>query len=368
MSGSQSSPAESNPRWAQVLQRDRDADGRFVYAVTTTGVFCRPSCPSRRPRIENTRFFDVPAQAVAAGFRPCRRCQPLRTGIADPSALHADHIAMACRRLESEEPQPDLQTLADAAGMSPGHFQRTFKRLLGVSPKRYADTQRARRLGRHLQSGMNVTDAVYEAGYGSASRAYQAAQAHLGMTPGSYANKGAGESIRYACAPCSLGQVLVAGTEKGICAIELDDTIAALEARLRARFGNARLSPAGADFETWLTTVVGFIDDPHAASDDALRALPLDIRGSAFQQRVWQALRELPPGRTLTYAELAERIGRPGAARAVANACASNRIAVVIPCHRIIRGDGSLSGYRWGPQRKHALLEREAHGGAAAER
>lgn len=343
-------------RLRAVAARDRDADGHFVYAVTTTGVYCRPSCPSRKPKAENTVFFDTPRDAESAGYRPCKRCNP--RDAAQPSS-HAAMVAEACRLIEAEDGAPSLDALAARAGLSPWHFHRVFKSHVGVTPKAYAAAVRARRLAEKLgDPDATVTDAVYEAGYGSSSRAYAAIEGRLGMTPTSYRKGGEGEIIRYAVAPCSLGLVLVAGTPRGICAIEFGDDADALVGELRARLPRATLKPAEADFHDWLETVLSFIEAPAKGLD-----LPLDIRGTAFQQRVWAALRDIPPGTTLTYAELARKIGRPSATRAVARACASNRIAVAIPCHRVIRTDGTLAGYHWGMERKQALLEREGRPG-----
>lgn len=342
-------------RWAAVLERDAAADGAFVYAVRSTGVVCRPGCPSRTPARRNVAFFDSLDEAQRAGYRPCKRCTP---GERSPRERFAAQVVRACRRLETEQPEPTLEALAAEAGLSRAHFQRAFKRAVGLTPKQYARTKRAERFRDHLAHAGSVTEAIYAAGFGSSSRAYESAG--LGMTPSAYRDGAAGMALRYGTARCSLGWLVVAVSERGVCAIEFGDDPEELGAGLRTRFPGARLEAGGRAFEAVVEQVVAFVEAPAGGLE-----LPLDIRGTAFQKRVWDALRQVPPGRTIGYAELAARIGRPEAARAVAGACAANALAVAIPCHRVVRADGGLSGYRWGVERKRALLERER--GAAPE-
>ncbi|MFO7168504.1 MAG: bifunctional DNA-binding transcriptional regulator/O6-methylguanine-DNA methyltransferase Ada [Chloroflexota bacterium] len=338
-------------RWEAILRRDREADGAFVYGVRTTGVYCRPWCPSRRPNRANVQLFDTPSDAERAGFRPCKRCGSRGPG----AAAHADAILRACRQIEAAEKPPALRELAAGAGLSPYHFQRLFKELVGVTPKQYALGHRSRRVRDRLLRDATVTDALHNAGYESSSRFYAAEGAELGMTPSAYRGGGAGVQIRYAVAPCSLGWVLVAATERGVAAIEFGDGPEELAQQLRARFPQAELREADAGFNEWVAQVLAFVEAPRGE----LR-VPLDIQGTAFQRRVWEALRAIPAGTTASYAQVAERIGRPTAARAVAQACAANPLAVAVPCHRVVRGDGELGGYRWGLARKQALLAREA--------
>jgi AraC family transcriptional regulator of adaptative response/methylated-DNA-[protein]-cysteine methyltransferase len=346
----------SNPtdtaRWRAVETR---RPGAFVYAVVTTGIYCRPDCPARRPRRVNVRFFDDPAQAAAAGFRPCRRCRPDRPD-ARPDA-RAALVVGACRAIEAAETPPRLAALAAGAGLSPFHFHRLFRAATGVTPHEYAAACRARRARDALGEAGTVTAALYDAGFGSAGRFYAEAPGRLGMTPGRFRAGGAGESIRFAVGQGSLGAVLVAATDRGICAVALGDDPQALLDDLQALFPRAALVGADSQFERWVAQVVGLVEEPSRGL-----GLPLDIRGTAFQQRVWRALREIPCGETLSYAELARRLGVPGSARAVAGACAANRIAVAIPCHRVVRTGGGLAGYRWGIERKRALLDRERGG------
>lgn len=339
-------------RWAAVLARDPAADGTFFYAVTTTGVYCRPSCGARTPRPENVVFHLTVDDAERAGFRPCRRCRPNAPVLA---ARLADKVAQACRFIETAEAAPRLATLATHVGLSPGHLHRVFKAVTGVTPRAYATAQRARRVRRELARGTAVTDAFYAAGFGSSGRFYEAARGILGMTPTRYRAGGADTTIRFAVGACSLGCVLVAATERGVCAIFLGDDADALVRSLQDRFPRANLIGGDAAFERLVAHVVGFVDAPRRSFD-----LPLDVRGTAFQQRVWQALQAIPPGSTASYAEIARRIGAPQSVRAVAGACAANLLAVAIPCHRVVRTDGGLSGYRWGVERKRALLARES--------
>ncbi len=338
-------------RWTAVTARDPAADGTFVYGVLTTGVFCRPSCPSRRARRENVSFHADAAAARRAGFRPCLRCRPEGESPAERGAAVIDR---ACRLIEEAEEMPDLQALARAAGLSRFHFHRLFKARLGLTPKAYAAARRAARTEAALAAADRVTDAIYDGGFGSSGPFYAAAPARLGMTPSVRRRGGAGERIRFAVGQCSLGAVLVAATARGIAAITLGDDPEALVRDLEDRFPAAELVGGDPGFETTVAAVVGFVEAPRRALD-----LPLDIRGTAFQERVWQVLRAIPAGETLSYADVAARLGAPKAVRAVAGACAANALAVAIPCHRVVRTGGDLSGYRWGVERKRALLERE---------
>ena len=344
---------QNDPRWNAVLARDPSADGQFVYAVKTTGVYCRPSSASRLPRPENVEFFATPAQAEAAGYRPSKRAGADRSAVA---AQHATVVAGACRRIESAEALPTLSELAGDAGLSPYHFHRVFKSVTGLTPKRYADAHRAKKVRHRLGGGSSVTDALYDAGFNSNSRFYEASDHVLGMTPSDYRAGGTNNEIRFAVGECALGAILVAQSERGVCAILIGDDPDALVRELQDTFPRADLIGADAAFEQLVARVVGFVEWPAVGLD-----LPLDVRGTAFQERVWQALREIPAGSTATYSEIAARIGAPQSARAVAQACAANRLAVAIPCHRVVRRDGSLSGYRWGVERKRALLSREKH-------
>lgn len=348
----QASPRADADRWARLVSRRGESPSDFYYAVVTTGIFCRPGCASRLPRRENVRFFDSPAEARAAGYRPCQRCRP---EAADPADERRARLVRACRRLEEEQPTPTLADLAAEAGLSRWHFQRQFRRELGVTPRQYAAEYRARRLAEGLQGDASITEVGYRAGYGSSSRVFEAARERLSMSPSDYRRGAPGQRLHYGVAQCELGWFAVAASERGLCAIELDDSADALVERLTAAFPGAELRPAGDAFDGLLAEVARFLDAPGAELD-----LPLDIRGTAFQCQVWQVLRTIPAGQTLSYAQLAEQLGRPEAVRAVAGACAANHLAVAIPCHRVRRADGSISGYRWGPARKRRLLEREA--------
>jgi AraC family transcriptional regulator, regulatory protein of adaptative response / methylated-DNA-[protein]-cysteine methyltransferase len=345
---------QCDPRWAAVVARDARSDGQFYYAVKTTGVYCRPSCGSRRPHPENVSFFPTTAAAEDAGFRPCKRCRPEQGALAD---RHTDLVAALCRQIEAADTPPSLATLAQAAGMSRFHVHRLFKAATGVTPKAYAAAHRARKLREGLQRGDTVTSAIYAAGYNSSGRFYGESNRLLGMTPQRFQAGGTGTAIRFAVGQCSLGAILVAASERGVCAILIGDHPDALVRDLQDRFPKAELIGGDAGFERLVAQVVGFVEMPKEALD-----LPLDIRGTAFQQRVWQALREIPAGSTTCYAEIAQRIGAPRSVRAVAGAVAANPLAVAIPCHRVVHKDGSLSGYRWGVERKQTLLEREAKG------
>jgi AraC family transcriptional regulator, regulatory protein of adaptative response / methylated-DNA-[protein]-cysteine methyltransferase len=339
-------------RWAAVQARDPAADGSFVYAVRTTGVYCRPSSPTRLPRRANVEFFDSCAAAEAAGYRPSRRAAADRTSLA---ARHADLVAAACRRMEAAEEPPSLADLAQDAGLSPFHFHRIFKSLTGLTPRAYAAGHRGRRVRDRLRQSGSVTEAIYDVGFGSNSRFYEASDQLLGMSPASFRQGGANTKVRFAVGECSLGSILVARSERGVCAIFIGDDPDQLVRDLQDRFPRAQLDGGDDEFERLVARVVGLVEAPALGLD-----LPLDLRGTAFQQRVWQALREIPAGATSTYGEVAARIGAPGAVRAVAQACGANPLAVVIPCHRVVRRDGELSGYHWGVERKRALLERES--------
>ena len=352
MSTQQQTMAGDDARWAAVCARSHAADGQFYYSVRSTGVYCRPSCPSRTPRRANVAFHASSLEAEAAGFRPCLRCLPLDPPLA---ARQAAIVARACRLIDDAIDEPDLDTLARACGMSRFYFHRVFKAHTGITPKAYAAARRAERLKRELAQAPSVTAAAYDAGFQSSGRFYAASNGVLGMTPRRYRAGGSGEAIRFAVAACSLGALLVAATGKGICAILLGDDPEALLHDLQERFPNADLVGAEPGFERTVAQVVAFVEAPRIGLD-----LPLDVRGSALQQRVWQALRLIPPGQTVSYAELAERLGMPKAARAVAGACAANPVAIAIPCHRVVRNDGALSGYRWGIERKRALLDIES--------
>lgn len=343
--------AETDLRWARVQARDAAADKLFVYAVKTTGVYCRPSSPTRLPRRENVEFFDTPAAAEMAGYRPSKRSAPDRTSVA---AQHAAIVANACRQIETAEELPGLEALANEAGLSLYHFHRVFKSVTGLTPKGYADADRAGKVRDRLGRGDSVTAAIYDAGFNSNSRFYEASGKVLGMTPADYRAGGANADIRFAVGECSLGSILVAQSRRGVCAISLGDDPDKLARDLQDKFPRANLIGGDDDFEQLVAKVVGFIEAPALGLD-----LPLDVRGTAFQERVWQALRDIPVGSTASYTEIAARIGAPKSVRAVASACAANTLAVAIPCHRVVRSDGALSGYRWGVERKRALLDRE---------
>lgn len=345
-------PVADDPRWGRVLVRDRAADGLFWYSVSTTGVYCRPSCPSRAANPKNVQLHDSLASARATGFRPCRRCNPDGPSV---EARNNTLVAKACRIIETSEEEPSLEELAGAAGLSPGYFHRIFKAATGLTPKNYAAEFRARKVREGLASCHSVTEAMYDAGFNSSGRFYEKSTGMLGMTPSQYRAGGANEEIRFAVGQSSLGPILVASSRKGVVAILLGDDAGELVRDLQDRFPKARLIGADRDYEAMVARVVGFVEAPEIGLD-----LPLDIRGTAFQQRVWQALQDIPLGTTVCYAELAQRIRAPNAVRAVAGACAANKIAVAIPCHRVIRNDGSTSGYAWGVDRKRVLLDREA--------
>jgi AraC family transcriptional regulator of adaptative response/methylated-DNA-[protein]-cysteine methyltransferase len=339
-------------RWTAVIAKDKRADGQFFYSVRTTGVYCRPSCASRPARRENVAFHRSCDAAEAAGFRACKRCRPRE---ASQSERDAAMVARACDLIRKSEVPPRLAALAAAVGLSAFHFHRVFKAATGLTPKGYADAHRSDRVRQGLSSSKTITGAIYEAGFNSNSRFYAESAQVLGMTPRSYRTGGDRTQIRFAIGQCSLGSILVAATNKGVCAILMGSDPDALVRQLQDRFNKAELVGGDAEFEKLVAQVIGFLEEPRLGLD-----LPLDVQGTAFQQRVWRALRKITVGKTASYGDIAARIGRPNSIRAVAQACAANIIAVAIPCHRVIRTDGNLSGYRWGVQRKRALLERES--------
>jgi len=338
-------------RWSAVLNRDHAADGHFVYCVTTTGIYCRPGCAARRPLRANVRFLTSCEDAENAGFRPCRRCRPNEPPLAE---RHARSVAAACGMIETAEEMPKLDALAGAAGMSRFHFHRVFKAMTGLTPRAYAAAYRAGRARKALLISRTVTEAIYDSGFNSSGRFYAASRGMLGMAPATFRDGGVGETIRFAAGECSLGSILVAATARGVCAILLGDDPAALAHELEDRFPRAELVGGDKEFECLVSQVVGLVEVPALGLD-----LPLDIRGTTFQRRVWQALRAIPAGTTASYSAIANRMGSPQAARAVAGVCAANPLAVAIPCHRVVRNDGSPGGYRWGVERKQALLARE---------
>jgi AraC family transcriptional regulator, regulatory protein of adaptative response / methylated-DNA-[protein]-cysteine methyltransferase len=342
----------NDPRWARIVARDQAADGHLWYSVLTTGVYCRPSCPSRVANPKNVLIHDTIEEARATGFRPCKRCNP------DGLSVEAENVAIvarACRLIEESEEEPSLADLAAAAGRSPSYFHRRFKAVTGLTPKDYAAANRASKVRESLASGNSITEAIYDAGFNSSGRFYEKSTGMLGMTPSQYRTGGANEEIRFAVGETSLGTILVASSKKGVASILLGDDPNGLVRELQDRFPKARLIGADRNYEALVARVVGFIEVPQLGLD-----LPLDVRGTAFQRRVWQALQRVRVGQTVSYTEIARRIGSPNAMRAVAGACAANQLAVAIPCHRVVRNDGSLSGYAWGVERKQALLAREA--------
>jgi len=338
-------------RWQAVHRRSKQADGAFVYAVRTTGIYCRPTCSSRMPNRENVQFFDRWQTAEAAGFRPCKRCAPRQAEAPDEGR---QIVARACRLIEEAEKPPRLVELATAVGLSPAHFHRLFKKITGVTPKQYAQEIRLDRVRDQLQQEKTVTDAILDAGYQSGSRFYENAGKNLGMKPSTFKKGAPHMVIQYATTQCYLGWVLVAATPQGICRIDIDADPEALQNRLQSAFPQAQLQEGDPSFADTVVRTLAFLEAPERGLD-----LPLDIQGTAFQQRVWSALQSIPAGETRSYAEIARQIGQPRAVRAVASACAANLLAVAIPCHRVVRSDGGLGGYRWGIERKESLLERE---------
>ena len=346
-------------RWAAVRSRDARSDGKFLYGVLTTGVFCRPSCPSRTPLRKNVRFYATPDAAARDGLRPCLRCRPLAAAGDDP---HAARIHAVARYIEAhaDEALP-LSALAARARLSPFHFQRRFKALVGVTPKQYLDACRMKRLKGALRDGGPVTGAIYDAGFGSASRVYERVDTRLGMTPKQYRAGGAGVAISYAVAETPLGLTMMAATDRGLCFVQFGAAEAALVAQLKREYPGATIArmdaAASAPFAQWMKALAAHLEGTRPRLD-----LPLDVRGTAFQMKVWSFLQRIPYGEVRSYAEVAEAIGAPKAVRAVGSACAANRLAVAIPCHRVIRGDGGLGGYRWGLERKRALIDAERSG------
>jgi AraC family transcriptional regulator of adaptative response/methylated-DNA-[protein]-cysteine methyltransferase len=349
------SAVEDDPRWARIVARDRASDGTFWYSVATTGVYCRPSCPSRTANPKNVQIHRSLEAAKATGFRACKRCHP--DGIS-AEAENTAIVARACRLIEQSDEEPSLHELAKSVGRSASYFHRTFKAITGLTPKDYATAHRANKVRQGLEDCNSVTEAIYDAGFNSSGRFYEKSTDMLGMTPTQYRSGGVNEEIRFAVGESSLGAILVASSRKGVASILLGNDPEALVRNLQDRFPKAHLVGADQEYEALVARVIGFIEAPGLGLD-----LPLDVRGTAFQQRVWQALQGIPVGKTASYAEIARRIGAPKAVRAVASACAANRLAVAIPCHRVVRNDGALSGYAWGVERKRALLGREApHG------
>jgi len=345
---------DDDERWTAVLARDEGADETFVFGVRTTGVYCRPSCPARRPLRQNVAFFDTPAEARAAALRACCRCDPDGAG---PRARRADLVARTCAILDRPDPPTTLADLAAQVGVSAFHLHRVFRGETGITPKAYATARRAERTRDNLDAGSSVTAAVYDAGYGSTGRFYDEYPWRLGMAPSDYRRGGPDTTVRFAVGRSTLGSVLVAATDRGVCGISLGDDPNELVRELHDRFDAAELVGDDPDFARVVATVIALVEEPVSGS-----TLPLDVRATAFQERVWRALREVGPGTTVTYAEIARRIGAPTAVRAVGAACAANPVAVVVPCHRVVRTDGALAGYRWGVPRKAELLDREAAG------
>ncbi|WP_036047761.1 bifunctional DNA-binding transcriptional regulator/O6-methylguanine-DNA methyltransferase Ada [Bradyrhizobium sp. Tv2a-2] len=344
-------PVANDPRWARIVTRDRTADGHFWYSVSTTGVYCRPSCPSRAANPRNVQLHDTLEKAKATGFRPCRRCKPDGPSVESENAAL---VAKACRIIEESEEASSLAELADAIGRSPRYFHRIFKTATGLTPKDYAAAHRAKRVRQGLACGNTVTETIYEAGFNSSGRFYEKAPEMLGMTPSHYRAGGVDEELRFAVGQTSLGAILVASSKKGVASILMGDDPDELVRNLQDSFPKAHLIGADRNYEALVARVVGFVEVPAIGLD-----LPLDVRCTAFERRVWQALKEIPVGETVSYAEIARRIGSPNAARAVAGACAANNLAVAIPCHRVVRNNGELSGYAWGAERKRKLLDRE---------
>jgi AraC family transcriptional regulator, regulatory protein of adaptative response / methylated-DNA-[protein]-cysteine methyltransferase len=338
--------------WLAIETRDTNFDGLFYYGVRTTGVFCRPACSSRQPARANVSFYALPEAAMAAGFRACLRCRPDESTLRDPQA---ELVQSVCRLIaRSVEERPNLSAIGEQFRLSQSHLQRLFKKLMGITPREYAEALRTDRFKGHIKGGRSVTDALYEAGYGSSSRLYEKASAQLGMTPATYRKGGQGMNVRYTIAESPLGLLLVAATDRGICSVQLGDTSEELACGLREEFPQAEVRQDETDLSTQVRTLLDYLEGVRPHPD-----LPLDVQGTAFQKRVWEELRRIPAGQTASYGEIAERIGQPTAVRAVARACANNPVALVTPCHRVVRQDGEISGYRWGVRRKRKLLERE---------
>jgi AraC family transcriptional regulator of adaptative response/methylated-DNA-[protein]-cysteine methyltransferase len=342
----------SDPRWLSVVGREKESDEKFYYSVKTTGVYCRPSCAARLARPENVRFYTTTAAAEKAGFRPCKRCKPVGLSLTETNTAKIEKV---CRLIERSDETPSLEQLARHSGMSVFHLHRTFKTITGLTPNGYGAAHRSKRVRRTLGKSHSVTDAIYDAGFNSNSRFYESANEVLGMTPTSFRDGGVNTVIHFAIAECSLGSILVAKSERGVCAVLMGDDPLQLARDLQDQFPKADLVGDESGYEELVAKVIGLIERPGVGFD-----LALDIRGTAFQQRVWKALQQIPVGTTASYADIAKSIGMPKAVRAVAQACGANTLGVAIPCHRVIRTDGALSGYRWGVERKRALLDREA--------
>jgi len=348
-------PVSDDRAWRAVVQRDKQFDGAFVYAVRSTGVYCKPSCASRQPLRTNVRFFQTTSEAEGAGFRACRRCRPSEASFQPPADASVERARDFLDR--HADRAVSLRELAAHVKLSPSYLQRAFKRVTGLSPKEYQDARRVSQLKSRLRAGDSVSRATFEAGFGSSSRVYERADRELGMTPASFRRGGRGVAISYAIAGTPLGQVLVATTERGVCAVEIGTTDDDVLAALQRDFPHASLARGDDQHAEWIRAVVSAVRDPRQTID---ARIPLDIRGTEFQQRVWKALREIPVGRRRSYAEVAKAIGQPNSSRAVARACATNRLAVIVPCHRVVRGDGELAGYKWGAERKKRLLAKES--------
>jgi AraC family transcriptional regulator, regulatory protein of adaptative response / methylated-DNA-[protein]-cysteine methyltransferase len=338
--------------WEALVNRDSSAEGKFVYAVKTTGVYCRPSCPSRLPNRDNVLFFKTPLEAEKLGFRACKRCRP---NSASKQEQQAEVVAKICKQIQESDVPLTLDTMAQSAGLSPHHFLRVFKKIVGLTPKQFAIAHRTKQVRKQLHENATVTQAIYEAGFETTSNFYDQSDSFLGMKPSQYQQGAGGITIRYTVQSCWLGLLLIAATTKGICSIAFGDSDIELTSKLRADFSKAQFIENDQEFDSWVAEVLKLIESPHQ-----LHELPLDIQGTAFQQIVWHALRKIKPGTTVSYADMAKKIGNSNAVRAIANACATNQIAVAIPCHRVIGSDGSLKGYRWGPDRKKRLLAKEA--------
>ena len=341
-----------DPRWPSIVARDKEADGKFVYSVKTTGVYCRPSCGARLARPENVVIYETIEEAEESGFRACKRCRPAGLSLTEANTAKIEKV---CRLIERSDEVPSLERLAKHAGMSVFHLHRTFKAITGLTPSDYGAAHRSKRVRKILGESNSVTNAIYDAGFNSNSRFYENANEVLGMTPKNFRNGGANTLIHFAIGECSLGSILVARSERGVCAILIGDDPRVLVQDLQDQFPKADLIGEEKGYEEMVAKVIGLVEKPALGLD-----LPLDIRGTAFQQRVWKALQQIPAGKTISYSEIAEAIGMPKAVRAVAQACGANSLAVAIPCHRVVRNDGELSGYRWGVERKRALIEREA--------